>query len=221
MEDKEVKCGGCPEPCTNQCGDCTKYFCACPPTSRISYAAWANEQAFWAGWMILGGSLIAIPLDLRSVPPTGYGLYTRYIMLPFALLVLLIEYQRGKKKRGTTQGRLFQEYVAPIPYFFRFLTRSLFLRSLLYTIFSVPCFLILSTNIGGMTLLISAFFYFVAAIYRENWVPPELAYGPDSKKKGTRFDNHAMEQLISAPPKDEVPTLPMTNSESGELISTS
>ena len=218
MEDKEIKCGGCPEPCTNQCGDCTKFFCACPPTSRVSYAAWANQQAFWAGLIIFGGSLIAIPLDLRPVLPTGLGIFTRYIMLPFSLLVLLIEYPRGKKKRGNIEGRPFQEYVAPIPYFFRFLTRNLFLRSVLYTIFSVPCFFILSTNLGGMTLFISAFFYFIASIYRENWIPPELAYGPDSKKKGVKKEHLALKPIAPAPPQEELPTLPVIHTE--DLIST-
>ena len=211
MEEKEVKCGGCPEPCTNQCGDCTKYFCACPPTSRISYSVWANQQAYWAGWIILGGSLIAVSLDLRAVLPTGYGLYTRYVLIPFSLMVLLIEYPRGKKKRGTIETRIFQEYVAPIPYFFRFLTRNLFLRSMFYLIFSIPCFFILSTNIGGMVLFIAAIFYFIAAVYSEKWVPPALAYGPDSKMK--RKPSVESDILLMAPPQEELPTLPSGVSE--------
>ena len=216
MEEREVKCGGCPEPCTDQCGDCTKYCCACPPTSRISYSIWANQQAYWAGWIILGGSLIAVSLNLRAVLPTGYGLYTRYLLIPFSLIVILIEYPRGKKKKGDIETRMFQEYIAPIPYFFRFLTRNLFLRSMFYMIFSIPCFFILSTNIGGMVLLISALFYFIAAVYSEKWVPPALAYGPDSKKKITSAGQTDI--LMTAPPQEELPKLPLDDI--SELVQT-
>ena len=216
MEEKEVKCGGCPEPCTNQCGDCTKFCCACPPTSRISYSVWANQQAYWAGWIILGGSLIAVSLNLRAVLPTGYGLYTRYILIPFSLIVILIEYPRGKKKKGNIETRLFQEYIAPIPYFFRFLTRNLFLRSMFYMTFSIPCFFILSTNFGGMALFLAALFYFIAAIYSEKWVPPTLAYGPDSNRKARPTEQKDI--LMMAPPQEELPTLPLEISE--ELVQT-
>lgn len=208
--EERVKCGGCPEPCTNQCGDCTKFFCACPPTSRISYSIWANEQAFWAGWIILGGTIIASSLDLRPVLPTGLGLQTRFVLIPVSLLIIFLEYPRGKKRRGNILERPFQQYVAPIHYFFRFLTRNLLIRGFLYLFFSIPCFFILSTNLGGMALVIAAMFYLIGGCFNESWVPPSLAYGPGSK--AVKY-TPAFTTMLPMAPNEEVPLPPVVDSE--------
>lgn len=208
-DEDQILCGGCPEPLTNQCGSCTKFFCSCPPRSTIQYSIWANEQAFWSGWCILVGAILTAPLELRPVMPTGLGLYTRYVSIFIGILVIFVEYPRGKKLRGSTSmERPYQMYIAPIIYFFRFLTRNYFIRGFVYFILSIPNFFILSTHFGGITLFLASIFYLVSAMFNEKWIPPSLAYGPDSSMDKMQSANENKSTYSLAPPTDEVPQLP-------------
>ena len=92
------------------------------------------------------------------------GNYIKYVNIPIALFIMLVEYLRGaKKRRSRADERLFQSYIAPILDFFRFLTRNYFLCSIVYILLSGPSKFSLATTMVGFMLFMSGFFYFITA----------------------------------------------------------
>lgn len=182
--EKKEKKGCLPDILAHQCGDCTYYCCLCPPKSRISFGIWANMQGFWAAIALLFTTIIAASFTQTSNTVLYQaGQYVKYVNFPIAIFVMCVEYPRGKKRGGgRVEERPFQSYIAPIHYFFRFLTRNYFLRGILYIFLSGPSQFSLSTTLSGWWLFISGLFYFIAALYDECWEPPTLAWGRGSKK---------------------------------------
>ena len=174
-----------PDILAHQCGDCTYYFCVCPPKSRISFGIWANMQAFIASFALLGGAIIASSFSQTSNTLLYIGgQYVKYLNIPIALFVMFVEYPRGlKKDGGRVEERPFQSYIAPIHYLTFFVGRNYFIRSIVYILLSLPSQLSLSTTMAGFMLISSGFFYFIAALYDEGWNPPTLSWGRDSVQK--------------------------------------
>ena len=197
---QEVK-GRLPDILAHQCGDCTYYCCLCPPKSRISFGIWANTQAFVASFALLGGAILASSFTQTSNTELyKIGSYVKYVNIPIAIFIMLVEYPRGAKKSGgRVDERLFQSYIAPIHYFFRFLTRNYFLRSIVYILLSAPSQFSLSTTMAGFMLFTSGAFYFVAALYDESWIPPTLAWGRDSQKKKEQKTTAITAEITEAP----------------------
>ena len=113
---------GClPEVLSHQCGDSTYYCCLCPPKSRISFGIWENMQAYVA--CLFGSAILASSLrQTRNTELYKIGNYIKYVNIPIALFIMFVQYPRGVKKGGgRADERLFQSYIAPIHYFFRFL----------------------------------------------------------------------------------------------------
>ena len=201
---EEVK--GClPEILSHQCGDCTYYCCLCPPKSRISFGIWANMQAYVASFALLGSAILASSFSQTSNTELyKIGNYIKYVNIPIALFIMFVEYPRGAKKGGSrVDERLFQSYIAPIHYFFRFLTRNYFLRSIVYILLSGPSQFSLATTMAGFMLFTSGFFYFVAALYDESWRPPSLAWGRDSPEKEQKTGANTVE--ITEAPSEPAP----------------
>ncbi|KAI6648909.1 Cytochrome b-245 light chain-like [Oopsacas minuta] len=207
---EEVK-GKLPDILAHQCGDCTYYCCLFPPKSRVSFGIWANMQAFVAAIALFGSAILVS--SFTQTDNTGLykaGRYLKYLNIPIALFVLFCEYPRGAKKGGgRVEERFLQSYIAPIHYFFRFLTRNYFIRSIVYVILSAPSQFTLPTTMAGFMLFSSGLFYFIAAIYDECWVPPSLAWGRDSDKKSKEPEGRAVDMMEA--PEEPPPRLPQTS----------
>ena len=214
---KEQPKGCLPEILSHQCGDCTYYCCLFPPKSRVSFGIWANMQAFVASFSLLGTALIACSFDQTSNTVLyQIGRYIKYVNIPIALFVMLLEYPRGSKKGGgRIEERPFQSYIAPVHYSFRFLTRNYFLRSIVYIVLATPSQFSLSTTMSGFMLAISAIFYFVAAVYDECWVPPTLSWGRDSKKKDKEETGAGMDMMEA--PQEPPPRMPQNSPSKAEI----
>ena len=73
--------------------------------------------------VLFGSAILASSLtQTRNTELYKIGNYIKYVNIPIALFIMFVQYPRGVKKGGgRADERLFQSYIAPIHYFFRFL----------------------------------------------------------------------------------------------------
>ncbi|XP_045149539.1 cytochrome b-245 light chain [Echinops telfairi] len=89
------------------------------------------------------------------------------------VLICLLEYPRGKRKKGSTMERCGQKYMTPVVKMFGPLTRNYYIRAFLHLALSVPAGFLLATILGTACLAIASGIYLLAAIRGEQWTPIE------------------------------------------------
>ncbi|XP_020844829.1 cytochrome b-245 light chain isoform X2 [Phascolarctos cinereus] len=146
---------------------------------QIEWAMWANEQALASGLKMKTFSLTWIP----SVA---------------GVFICLLEYPRGKRKKGSTMERCGQKYLTTVVKAFGPLTRNYYVRAILHLCLAVPAGVLLATILGTACLAIASGIYLLAAIRGEEWRPIE-------KKPKERLQVGA---TIKQPPSNPPPRPP-------------
>uniref|UniRef100_A0A8C8RM06 Cytochrome b-245 light chain n=1 Tax=Pelusios castaneus TaxID=367368 RepID=A0A8C8RM06_9SAUR len=133
---------------------------------RIEWAMWANEQALASGLILITGGIVAVAGQFKGWPFAAYAIGA-------GVLVCLLEYPRGKRKRGSTMERCGQKYMTAVVKVFGPLTRNYYVRAILHAVLAVPAGFLLSTILGTVCLGIASGIYLLAAIRGEEWSPIE------------------------------------------------
>uniref|UniRef100_A0A8I3X8E6 Cytochrome b-245 light chain n=1 Tax=Callithrix jacchus TaxID=9483 RepID=A0A8I3X8E6_CALJA len=89
------------------------------------------------------------------------------------VFVCLLEYPRGKRKKGSTMERCGQKYMTAVVKLFGPLTRNYYIRAVLHLLLSVPAGFLLATILGTACLAIASGIYLLAAVRGEQWTPIE------------------------------------------------
>lgn len=149
--------------------------------SQIEWAMWANEQAVTSGLVLLLGSVIAVAGMFNRWQLGIYGLIA-------SLFILLIEWPRSKRKKGSTMERQFQRPFTILVDKMGLVGRNYFVRFLVYLLLCIPCCFTLATLLGGICFLCTGAIYLLAAMKGEEWKPTGLdADSEESKKRVKSF----------------------------------
>ncbi|XP_065180954.1 cytochrome b-245 light chain-like [Sycon ciliatum] len=140
---------------------------------RIEFAMWANLQAMGAAMIILVGGILGSAIQFRRQWIAWYS-------IPISLLIMLIEYPRSKRSKGSNFPRVGQEQIAPIIHALGPVGRNYFLRFVLYLCMCIPMLFLLPTMLGGICLFFACTTYMVAALLGEQWRPIQLGWGKGS-----------------------------------------
>ncbi|XP_059008168.1 cytochrome b-245 light chain isoform X2 [Mustela lutreola] len=105
---------------------------------QIEWAMWANEQALASGLILIMGGVVATAGQFTK---WYFGVYS----IGAGVFVCLLEYPRGKRRKGSTMERWL----------------------------SVPAGFLLATILGTACLAIASSIYLLAAVRGEQWVPIE------------------------------------------------
>ncbi|XP_038662383.1 cytochrome b-245 light chain isoform X1 [Scyliorhinus canicula] len=97
---------------------------------QIEWAMWANEQALAAGLILLIGGVVGVAGQFKSWEFAAYGIAA-------GAFVILLEYPRGKRRKGTTMERPGQRFLAAVVKLFGPLTRNYYVRAILHA--WLPC----------------------------------------------------------------------------------
>ncbi|XP_064640674.1 cytochrome b-245 light chain-like [Lineus longissimus] len=158
---------------------------------QIEWAMWANEQAIAGAAVTLLGGILGVA-----------GLFTRWQIgayaIPASLLIILLEYPRGQRKKGRTIERRFQKYFANAWVNLGPVTRNYYVRFVIHLVLCIPCFFILPTLLGAVSVFISSIIYFVAAVKGEEWIPVEQV---ETKSKVNRDQSTIRRPPRRAPPR--------------------
>lgn len=147
--------------------------------STTEWAMWANEQGVIASVVLIMGGILGTAAQFTS---WHYGVYS----LALGILVLLIEYPRGKRDKGKrTLERSHQKPFTKFVKSFGVLGRNYWVRFVFYILASVPPFFFLSTVLGGASLFFTSLIYFRAAISGETWKPCLSNEKPGTENKPT------------------------------------
>ncbi|XP_033753856.1 cytochrome b-245 light chain-like [Pecten maximus] len=160
-------------------------------TRQIEWAMWANEQAVASAFILISGGAIGVAGLFKGWEFGIYGIIA-------GILVLVIEYPRGKRKTGhSTQERKWQRPMS------RFLnccgpvTRNYFVRFIMHLILCVPACFTLATLLGGVCLFITSMIYMVAAFRGEEWI----AVGLEVKEEDPVRELKSFKQPRKPPPR--------------------
>lgn len=157
---------------------------------QIEWAMWANEQAIVTSFITVSGGIIGITGFFKGWEFGIYGVVA-------GLLILLFEYPRGMRKKGTTMERKFQRPIARLLSCCGPVTRNYFVRFVMYLLLCVPLCFILATLLGGVCLFITSVIYLVAAMKGEQWI----AFSEDEKPKENVKDLKSFRQPKRPPPR--------------------
>ncbi|XP_029464494.1 cytochrome b-245 light chain [Rhinatrema bivittatum] len=133
---------------------------------RIEWAMWANEQALASGLILLAGGIVAVAGQFKRWEFAAYGIAA-------GVFICLLEYPRGRRKKGSTLERCGQKFMTPVVKVFGPLTRNYYVRAILHAALAVPGGFLLSTVLGTVCLGIASLIYLLAAIRGEEWQPIE------------------------------------------------
>ncbi|XP_061450303.1 cytochrome b-245 light chain [Rhineura floridana] len=133
---------------------------------RIEWAMWANEQALASGLILVTGGIVAVAGQFKS---WEFGAYA----IAAGVFVCLLEYPRGKRKKGSTMERCGQKYFTTVVKVFGPLTRNYYIRAVLLASLAIPAGLLLATILGTVCLAIASGIYLLAAVRGEEWHPIE------------------------------------------------
>uniref|UniRef100_A0A8C4NJA8 Cytochrome b-245 light chain n=1 Tax=Eptatretus burgeri TaxID=7764 RepID=A0A8C4NJA8_EPTBU len=131
---------------------------------RTEWAMWANEHALLSGVVLTLGGVVGTAAQFPNWQFAAASLGA-------GLLVMLIEYPRGKKMNGGFHPRRGQGCPQACTVILGPITRNYICRSLLLALLSAPGYLTLATILGSISLAISVLFYLLAAIRGESWQP--------------------------------------------------
>eukprot|EP00053_Salpingoeca_punica_P007169 m.66093 g.66093 ORF g.66093 m.66093 type:complete len:258 (+) comp14032_c0_seq1:122-895(+) len=142
---------------------------------RIEFAFWANILALNAGFLLALGGI----LGLQVFPRHGIAIYS----LVAGVVIFLIEWPRSRRKHGSSnEPREFQQLLSPIVEWFGLILSNYFVRSVIYFCASVPAFFQLAVIIGGVTLVLAALVYFLAALRNERWAAIPASLNVDERR---------------------------------------
>ncbi|XP_077787730.1 cytochrome b-245 light chain isoform X1 [Podarcis muralis] len=134
-------------------------------SNRVKEGFWAvldigttQEKAFLGKW-----GTKEIPPFLNSFPQRAAGVF-----------ICLLEYPRGKRKKGSTMERCGQKCFTTVVKAFGPLTRNYYVRAFLHICLAVPAAFLLATILGTVCLAIASGIYLLAAIRGEEWRPIEV-----------------------------------------------
>ncbi|KAM5295853.1 cytochrome b-245 light chain [Glossophaga mutica] len=133
---------------------------------QIEWAMWANEQALASGLILITGGIVATAGQFTL---WYFGAYS----IAAGVFVCLLEYPRGKRKKGSTMERCGQKYMTKVLKLFGPLSRNYYFRAFLHLGLSVPAGFLLATILGTACLAIASGIYLLAAIRGEQWTPIE------------------------------------------------
>ncbi|KAH1181579.1 cytochrome b-245 light chain [Mauremys mutica] len=133
---------------------------------RIEWAMWANEQALASGLILVTGGIVAVAAQFKGWPFAAYAIAA-------GVFVCLLEYPRGKRKKGSTMERCGQKYLTAVVKVFGPITRNYYVRAILHAALAVPAGFLLSTILGTACLGIASAIYLLAALRGEEWNPIE------------------------------------------------
>ncbi|KAI5276890.1 cytochrome b-245 light chain isoform X2 [Manis pentadactyla] len=154
---------------------------------QIEWAMWANEQALASGLILITGGIVATAGQFTQ---WYFGAYS----IAAGLFVTLLEYPRGKRKRGSTMERCGQKFMTKVVKMFGPLSRNYYIRAFLHLGLSVPAGFLLATILGTACLAIASGIYLLAAVRGEQWTPIE------SKPKERPPAGGAIQQPPTNPP---------------------
>ncbi|XP_067930343.1 cytochrome b-245 light chain-like [Watersipora subatra] len=141
---------------------------------NLEYAFWANEQTFGSAFLLfLGGVTGALPyvgFDGKATQFNYYwaGIYSAII----GLILMIVEYPRGKRRKGRTMERRYQSGLARFVGALGPLTRNYFSRFVIYFLLAIPSCILITTILGGVGVIIGSFIYLTSAIKGEEWLSP-------------------------------------------------
>uniref|UniRef100_A0A8Q3WL27 Cytochrome b-245 light chain n=1 Tax=Homo sapiens TaxID=9606 RepID=A0A8Q3WL27_HUMAN len=145
---------------------------------QIEWAMWANEQALASGLILITGGIVATA-----------GRFTQWYFGAYSIVagvfVCLLEYPRGKRKKGSTMERWGQKYMTAVVKLFGPFTRNYYVRAVLHLLLSVPAGFLLATILGTACLAIASGIYLLKCLGTlgglpasvGEWRPPDGA-GP-------------------------------------------
>ncbi|KAM5262634.1 cytochrome b-245 light chain [Ctenodactylus gundi] len=133
---------------------------------QIEWAMWANEQALASGLILITGGIVA---TAGRFTQWYFGAYS----IAAGVLVCLLEYPRGRRRKGSTMERCGQKYMTAVVKQFGPLTRNYYVRAVLHLLLSVPAGFLLATILGTVCLVIASGIYLLAAVRGEQWTPIE------------------------------------------------
>ncbi|XP_073082932.1 cytochrome b-245 light chain isoform X1 [Manis javanica] len=160
---------------------------------QIEWAMWANEQALASGLILITGGIVATAGQFTQ---WYFGVYS----IAAGLFVSLLEYPRGKRKKGSTMERCGQKFMTKVVKMFGPLSRNYYIRAFLHLGLSVPAGFLLATILGTACLAIASSIYLLplrvpqAAVHGEQWIPIE------SKPKERPPAGGAIQQPPTNPP---------------------
>ncbi|XP_058135570.1 cytochrome b-245 light chain isoform X1 [Dasypus novemcinctus] len=123
---------------------------------QIEWAMWANEQALASGLILITGGIVATAGQFTQ---WYFGAYS----IAAGVLVCLLEYPRGRRRKGSTMERCGQKYLTSVVKLFGPLTRSYYIRALLHLGLSVPAGFLLATILGTACLAFASGIYLLKA----------------------------------------------------------
>lgn len=157
---------------------------------------WANEHAFVSGIVMLMGGITGV---------FGFdGAAFAYYTIVVSVLILILEYPRGMRRKGSTVERRFQSILHPVLLALSPVTTNYFVRFIFYLLLSVPCIFQFPTLLGGICLFVAALIYFKAALGGESW----SAYKANV--------NRSKKTLTNRPPENPPPRPPPQGGEGNE-----
>eukprot|EP00117_Sycon_ciliatum_P043370 scpid96117/ scgid31411/ Cytochrome b-245 light chain; Cytochrome b(558) alpha chain; Cytochrome b558 subunit alpha; Neutrophil cytochrome b 22 kDa polypeptide; Superoxide-generating NADPH oxidase light chain subunit; p22 phagocyte B-cytochrome; p22-phox len=160
----------------------------------IELAMWANIQAEYAGYAILVSGILGISIPFRD---NEFAIYA----IAASVFIVLFEYPRSKRSKGSNVPRPHQEYLAPMVYGLGFLGRNYFVRFVLYLLMAIPLFFFLPTMLAGIFLFCASVTYFAAALRGEQWSPVKLAWGKGKSRKEVNQRGRVINPPAGAPPR--------------------
>ncbi|XP_077919128.1 cytochrome b-245 light chain isoform X2 [Halichoerus grypus] len=119
---------------------------------QIEWAMWANEQALASGLILIMGGIVATAGQFTK---WYFGVYS----IGAGVFVCLLEYPRGKRRKGSTMERCGQKYMTKVLKVFGPLTRNYYIRAFLHLGLSVPAGFLLATILGTACLAIASSIY--------------------------------------------------------------
>ncbi|XP_069112973.1 cytochrome b-245 light chain-like [Argopecten irradians] len=158
---------------------------------QIEWAMWANEQAVASSFILISGGIIGVAGLFKGWEFGIYGIIA-------GILVLVIEYPRGKRKTGNfTLERKWQRPLSRLLNCCGPVTRNYFVRFIMHLILCVPACFILANLLGGVCLFITSMIYMVAAFRGEEWI----AVGLEVKEEDPVRELKSFKQPRKPPPR--------------------
>ncbi|XP_006762340.2 PREDICTED: cytochrome b-245 light chain [Myotis davidii] len=125
----------------------------------------------------LNGGVTALKILITGGIVATAGQFTQWYFGAYSIVagvfVCLLEYPRGKRKKGSTMERCGQKYMTKVVKLFGPLTRNYYVRAFLHLVLSVPAGFLLATILGTACLAIASGIYLLAATRGEQWTPIE------------------------------------------------
>ncbi|KAF6287864.1 cytochrome b-245 alpha chain [Rhinolophus ferrumequinum] len=125
---------------------------------QIEWAMWANEQALASGLILITGGIVATAGQFTQ---WYFGAYS--IISAAGVFICLLEYPRGKRKKGSTMERCGQKYMTKVVKLFGPFSRNYYVRAILHLGLSVPAGFLLATILGTACLAISSGIYLLVS----------------------------------------------------------